>query len=127
MVIPSDSVSFMAAGIVESADTGEPIVGAQVFLDGTLVGTVTDHDGRFRLDATGPGDGRIRVRIIGYAEECLEVALRERVMLSFRIALARPPTRPPGEQEEGEASERSCLEPEVVPYPRPAGPGRSRR
>lgn len=129
MEIPSDSVSYMAAGIIESADTGQPIAGAQVFLDRTMIGTVADRDGRFRLDATSPGPRRLRVRIIGYQEVCLNLVLREETMLSLRIALARPrvPTGDePGEGEQpGEGSESGpdCLEPEIVPYPPPGGPG----
>jgi iron complex outermembrane receptor protein len=44
--------------------TGEPIIGASVFVKGTSNGTVTDLDGNFRLDAKS-GD-QISVSFIGY-------------------------------------------------------------
>lgn len=37
------------AGVVKSADDGEPIIGATILVEGTSMGTVTDMDGKFEI------------------------------------------------------------------------------
>ena len=78
---PSPGPSATVAGQVTDADTGEPLPGATVQLDGTFVGTVTNRDGQFVLDLAGRM-GALVVRYIGYetarvqpAGERLDVAL----------------------------------------------------
>ncbi|MCK5134413.1 MAG: carboxypeptidase-like regulatory domain-containing protein [Bacteroidales bacterium] len=48
-----DSYPFLAAGTIRGkildASTGEPLIGANVFLTGTTIGTITDFDGNFSL------------------------------------------------------------------------------
>lgn len=51
-------------GHVEDA-TGEPIIGANVTVKGTTVGTITDIDGNFTLEV-GSTDGTLVVSFIGY-------------------------------------------------------------
>lgn len=54
------------AGIVVEARSGQPIVGAQVGVPGTTIGTSTAADGRFRLpDVPGPRV-TLTVRRVGY-------------------------------------------------------------
>ena len=50
-------------GIVKDA-TGEPIIGANVMVKGQSIGTITDIDGRFVLDA--PKDAVLQITYIGY-------------------------------------------------------------
>ncbi|WP_298648955.1 carboxypeptidase-like regulatory domain-containing protein [uncultured Proteiniphilum sp.] len=45
-------------------ESGEPLIGATVTIEGTTTGTVTDIDGRFRLPDTGSGN--LFVSYIGY-------------------------------------------------------------
>lgn len=45
--------------------TGEPIIGANVTVKGTTVGTITDIDGNFTLEV-GSTDGTLVVSLIGY-------------------------------------------------------------
>lgn len=45
--------------------TGEPIIGANVTVKGTTVGTITDIDGNFTLEV-GSTDGTLVVSFIGY-------------------------------------------------------------
>ena len=46
-------------GRVTDAETGEPLVGANVFLDGTMRGAATDADGAFRIEGVPPGAYRL--------------------------------------------------------------------
>lgn len=45
--------------------TGEPIIGANVTVKGTTVGTITDIDGNFTLEV-GSTDSTLVVSFIGY-------------------------------------------------------------
>ena len=59
-------------GTIVDADNGEPLIGANVFIDGTQTGTITDFDGNFSLLA----DGAVTLVItyIGYDQKRVEVA-----------------------------------------------------
>ncbi len=53
-------------GLVSDKKTGETLVGAQVILEGTVTGAVTDFDGHFSLSGIKPGTYNIRVSYISY-------------------------------------------------------------
>jgi len=48
-------------------ETGEPVIGANVTVEGTLIGTITDFNGEFRLDV--PAEGILLVSYIGYSNQ----------------------------------------------------------
>lgn len=56
----------LVAGTVVDASTGRPIATAQVTALGTNLGTVTDADGRFRIDGFEGAEVTLRVELIGY-------------------------------------------------------------
>ena len=66
-------------GIVTDSNQ-EPIIGASVMLKGTSIGTITDLDGNFSLDATS---GTLVVSYIGYQKQEIAVGNRK----SFKITL----------------------------------------
>ncbi len=45
------AVAAQVSGVVTDAGTGETLIGATVIIEGTTVGTVTDIDGRYELNA----------------------------------------------------------------------------
>ena len=51
-------------GKVTDSQTGDPLVGAQVFVKGTFVGTTTDVSGSYFLDVEG--DVTVLVAYMGY-------------------------------------------------------------
>ncbi len=55
-------------GTVTDAETLAPVAGAQVFVAGTVVGTLTGPRGAYRLDGVPAGEQTITVRLIGYTE-----------------------------------------------------------
>jgi hypothetical protein len=121
MGIPSDSISYMVGGVIESAQTGEPLPGAQVFISGTYIGTVADRRGRFRFDAPSAGLRQIVVRLIPYQEACVNVEFFANVMQSLRIGVALQTTRRqrPDDPEDPPSVEiplSSCIDPERVPH-----------
>ena len=63
-------VSGTLRGVVRSAATGEPIVGATVQIIGTNVATQTDDEGRYRLQSVPIGVTVIRQNpgLLGYSQ-----------------------------------------------------------
>ena len=58
-------------GIVKDAN-GEPVIGANVTVKGQSIGTITDIDGRFVLDA--PKDAVLQITYIGYISQEVKVS-----------------------------------------------------
>ena len=57
-------------GNVKARSTQEGLIGVSIILENTdpLVGTITDPDGRFRLEA-GPGSYNITATFVGYKSQ----------------------------------------------------------
>jgi outer membrane receptor for ferrienterochelin and colicin len=53
-------------GVVFDKKSGETLVGAQVIIEGTTTGSVTDFDGHFIIPGIKPGTYKIRVSYISY-------------------------------------------------------------
>lgn len=51
-------------GVIRDTKTGEPIIGANVLVKGTLNGTITNFDGEYELDA--PVGSTLSISFIGY-------------------------------------------------------------
>ncbi|MEN2992304.1 MAG: TonB-dependent receptor [Bacteroidia bacterium] len=65
--------AYRIQGIVRDAESGEPLPGAYIRLKGSLMGTVSDAQGRFQLSTLGSPPFRVEVSYIGY--ENAEVAI----------------------------------------------------
>ncbi len=55
-------------GVVKDAKTGDPLIGANVILVGSTMGTTTDEDGAFILDDVPEGKWRVQVSYLGYID-----------------------------------------------------------
>ena len=53
-------------GKVSEAGSGKPLPGAQVFIAGTTVGSVTNDRGEYRITSAPARQVELRVRLIGY-------------------------------------------------------------
>ena len=60
------------SGVVISSDTRVPLIGVNIVLANTSLGTVTDSLGTFALLNIPPGDYSIQASMIGYADFTLE-------------------------------------------------------
>ncbi len=56
------------AGTVSDSETLRPVAGAQVFIPGTVFGTLTGERGTYRLEGVSVGQVTVSVRLIGYKE-----------------------------------------------------------
>ena len=54
------------AGVVKDKKTGDPIIGANVRLEGTSLGSVTDIDGKYIIINIPPNDYSMVVTLVGY-------------------------------------------------------------
>jgi outer membrane receptor protein involved in Fe transport len=56
------------SGLVTDAKTREPLTGANVLIEGTRLGAVTDLDGRYSILKLQPGIYSVSVSMVGYAK-----------------------------------------------------------
>nr|NIT56649.1 carboxypeptidase-like regulatory domain-containing protein [Fodinibius sp.]NIV11621.1 TonB-dependent receptor [Fodinibius sp.]NIY25232.1 TonB-dependent receptor [Fodinibius sp.] len=54
------------AGFVRDAETGEPLIGANILVSGTYLGAATDQDGYFYIINVPAGEYYLEVSMIGY-------------------------------------------------------------
>lgn len=62
----AQGTSGTIAGRVVEAGTGDPLIGAQVVLEGTSSGAATDVDGYYRIINVSPGTHTLRVSYLGF-------------------------------------------------------------
>ena len=74
-------------GIVYSAEDDQPLPGAQIRLEGTDRGTVSDVDGAFLIDRIEPGTYDVVVQFVGYETQTLSVDLQAGVTETLEITL----------------------------------------
>lgn len=63
-------------------NTGEPVIGANVIVKGTTIGTVTDLDGKFELEV--PSKAILEISYIGYAPK--EIAINSNNVYNVQLA-----------------------------------------
>jgi outer membrane receptor protein involved in Fe transport len=59
-------------GIVTDMNSGEPLPGANVIIEGTSLGTAADFDGNILLLNVNPGKHRLKASYIGYQDQVIE-------------------------------------------------------
>lgn len=64
---------------VVTDEQGEPLIGASVFVKGTVEGTITDVDGAFEM--TAPSDAILVASYIGYLSKDVEVGMRNNITI----------------------------------------------
>lgn len=91
--LPDTSVrSFlMIRGQVTDADTGEPLPGATVKLEGTNTGTITNMDGQYSLQVPddAAGSAVLIVSYIGYLSEHIPVKNQTTIDIALRSDIAQ--------------------------------------
>lgn len=61
-----DSVRATITGRITDAETGKPLPGANILIEGTFLGTAADDNGRYILRGLQPGTYNLRITVIGY-------------------------------------------------------------
>lgn len=63
-------------GTVSDSETLQPVAGAQVFVSGTVIGTLTSAQGTYRLEGVPAGQTTVTVSLIGYRELSVTVTVQ---------------------------------------------------
>ncbi|HXF94830.1 MAG TPA: TonB-dependent receptor [Gemmatimonadales bacterium] len=75
LVRPARAQTGTVEGRISAATTGSPVIGAQVSVSGTNLGTRTGDDGRFILLNLPAGTHQLRITAIGYKAALLRVTV----------------------------------------------------
>ena len=75
------------AGVVQDLNTNEPIVGAQITVQGTEIGTLAGQEGRFLLRSVPAGRQTVRVERIGFRPYRREVTIQPGQTLTLTIQM----------------------------------------
>ena len=75
------------AGTIQEADTGEPLVGANVVVGETNLGTSADANGAYRIEDIPAGSYTVRVSFIGYQSQSESVSIRAGETTRLDVAL----------------------------------------
>jgi hypothetical protein len=59
------------SGIVKDGTTGEALIGANVFLEGTTIGAATNVDGYYSIINVPPGIFNLKASMVGYASQSI--------------------------------------------------------
>jgi outer membrane cobalamin receptor len=80
------------SGTVTEVQTGKPVPGANVILQGTVLGVVTDGDGRFQINKIPAGGYALKVSMMGYGTATVsDVLIPPGGTASREIALSQTP------------------------------------
>jgi outer membrane receptor for ferrienterochelin and colicins len=79
-------------GTVTDSKTDKSIAGANVFLQGTVLGGVTDSYGRFRIEGIPPGEYTVKISMMGYQMAIVKnVQIPSRATTTYNLRLAETP------------------------------------
>jgi len=68
LIFAAPSSKGIISGSVVDAQNGEPIVGANIYLESTPLGAASDLDGKFLIENVPPGSYTLVISVIGYSE-----------------------------------------------------------
>ena len=73
------------SGTVTDAETGDPLPGVNIVVQGTTIGTTTDMDGNYSLEA--PADATLVFSFVGYQEQTIDVNGRQEINVALEQAV----------------------------------------
>ncbi|MDZ7384904.1 MAG: TonB-dependent receptor [candidate division KSB1 bacterium] len=101
------------AGYVKDKETGQPLPGANVFIEGTKMGAATDADGYYFIINVRPGVYRLTATMMGYQRETV-TGVRVSVDLTTKINFELSPTVIDMGKAVEVTAERPLIEPSVT-------------
>ena len=72
-------------GVVTSSEDGEPLIGVNILVKGTSVGTATDLDGKFEIQAN-PATDVLAISYTGYTS--VEIPLNGRTSVEVQLEVS---------------------------------------
>ena len=86
--IPVQAQQGQVTGVVTDAESAEPIEAAQVYIEGTSIGILTDSIGRFVLNNVPTGAQVLVIQHIGHTTERLDITVSAGQPVTLEIALS---------------------------------------
>ena len=82
--------SITIEGIVKDKKTQKSLIGANVFIVGTSIGTSTDGNGKYKLSNVNLGSYTLKASYIGYQEVEIDLDLTsaENITQDFELSLS---------------------------------------
>ncbi len=74
-------------GVVSDSTTAKPLVGANVYLLGTALGSASDFEGEYRITQVPPGQYTLRISYIGYKMKDLQITVQYGQTMVLNVAL----------------------------------------
>ncbi len=65
---------YVVNGSVKDYSSGEALVGVNIFLDNSLIGTISDNDGRFSININTEGQQNLNFSYVGYEDLTVKVS-----------------------------------------------------
>ncbi|MEN8228884.1 MAG: TonB-dependent receptor [Bacteroidota bacterium] len=78
------------SGTVTDVQTGEELIGAHIYIEGTSKGTAADMNGNYTLTGVSPGEYQLTATYIGYNNQTLSIspAAGEELKVDFQLQYA---------------------------------------
>ncbi len=76
-------------GTITDANTGEPLIGANVLLEGTNIGAATNAEGRFIILNIAPGKYNVVASMVGYTkviEKNVEIFIDRTTQINLKLS-----------------------------------------
>jgi len=75
-------------GYITDAATGEPLIGANVVINGTSIGSATDINGKYYIPNVNIGTYNIQYSYIGYNRANINIGIKEKHVTNLNIPLS---------------------------------------
>ena len=85
--IPAQTFESGVKGRIIQKQTGDPVIGANVYISGTLWGTTSGMDGDYAIKSLPAGKVELVVSIIGFETEVISIILKRNSTTSLDIEL----------------------------------------
>ena len=79
--------SGRVTGKVLDKDSGDPLPGANVIIEGTSLGAATTSEGEYIIRQVTPGDYNMIIKYIGYKEQSIPITIKSGVTLEVNVEL----------------------------------------
>lgn len=74
-------------GVVSDAETGKPLIGANVLIVGTSLGSATNIEGEYRIAGVSEGKHQLRISYLGYQTKIVDVDIVKDKTLKIDVDL----------------------------------------
>jgi len=83
--VPSEPQQHEVTGTVTDAQTGDPLPGVNIVVQGTTTGTTTDMDGEYSIEA--PDDATLVFSFVGYQEVTVDIEGQQQINVEMEQAI----------------------------------------